>query len=235
MHVARCSGAASGYQNVVILVEIVIVVVSPRRAKIARVAVTVVLRTRSIVLGAGLPVGRGLSVARTIAFEPSDERSTIVPRLVVWVVVDLHDRVHGQGRSIKSSLFEILLRRRPGLVDVLQVLESAKLGYPAADISTLLVVLESLADGIEDAPVASWVVADTGDVLPVPPVGADIIVDEQHLVPLGTEAPVNIEVLRHETGYVLACTVRRVARVEKLALGGVDQAHPRSAILEPLD
>jgi hypothetical protein len=52
-----------------------------------------------------------------------------------------------------------------------------------------------LLDGIEDSRFTARVVAYAGDVLPVAPVAADVVVDEHALVPFGAESPVELEVL----------------------------------------
>lgn len=80
-----------------------------------------------------------------------------------------------------------------------------------------------LLDGIEEARFAG-VVPHAGGVLPVAPVAAEVVVDEEALVPLRAEAPVEAKVFREVRCHVLAESVAGVAGEEEFAHAGVDEA-----------
>lgn len=110
----------------------------------------------------------------------------------------------------------------------------AQLIHPGGDVGALGIVVVGLLDGVEDARFTARIVAHPSDVLPVAPVGGDVVVDEHALVPLGAETPVKGEVLGEKGSDILACPVRRVARVVEFALAGVNESHARGAIEEAL-
>jgi len=57
----------------------------------------------------------------------------------------------------------------------------------------VFVVVECLFDGVEDAALP-WVVADTGDVLPIAPVTSGVVVHEEAFIPLGSDSPIYVQV-----------------------------------------
>jgi hypothetical protein len=76
-----------------------------------------------------------------------------------------------------TILGKLVLIGRPDLKNVFQFLNVLDFGYPSSNISTVVIVVEGLLDGVEDTGVSAGVVSNTCHVLPVCPVRRHVVVD----------------------------------------------------------
>ena len=95
------------------------------------------------------------------------------------------------------------------------------------------IIVERLLHGVEH-PCFARIIAYSGIVLPVAPIATDIVVDEQALVPLSADAPIDAEVFGKEAGDILSQSIGGVAREEELAHTGIDEAIPRPTLEKTL-
>ena len=98
----------------------------------------------------------------------------------------------------------------PRLKQQLQIVQPPQLLHPHLDIVTLGIVVERLLDRVEH-PGFAGIVAYASVVLPVAPVAAEVVIDQQAFVPFGADAPVNAHVFGEEAGDVLPETIGGVA------------------------
>lgn len=156
-----------------------------------------------------------------------------------WLAVDLEinllEGLRDHDVVDDAVLEQFLLIRGPDLKNVFQLLNVLDLWHPGSHVGAAAVVVKGLLDGVEDASVATRVVAHTSHVLPVGPVGRHIVVDEHTLVPLCSIAPVDAEVLGEEASNILPGSVGSVPCVVELSLRRVDQAHAGGALEESVN
>ena len=97
-----------------------------------------------------------------------------------------------------------------------------KLRNPVVNVLSLGIIVNCLLNRIEHSAGGTWVISDPGNILPITPVAADVVVDKQILIPLCTQTPVNAKMLREITGDVLTCSVRGVASKVQLTLARIN-------------
>jgi hypothetical protein len=111
----------------------------------------------------------------------------------------------------------------------LGILKPAQFFHPGLAIFSMSIVIAALLDRIEHPRFSSGVITDPRHILPVAPVGADIVIDQHTFVPFCSQLPVDPQVLGQITGYVLPGSVARVAREQQFSLAGVNETCSRGA------
>lgn len=158
-----------------------------------------------------------------------------VPRRAYGIEVDPHQRICDHDVVRELIPLKLFIARSPNLKGILQVFDAFNLGYPCAGVPSSSVIIKSLFDRVEDAIVGSRVIADSGSVLPVAPVGPNVVVDQIGFVPLGSVAPVNLEILGQETCHDLPGPVGSVTGVVQLPLRSVDETQPCPTLEEAVE
>jgi hypothetical protein len=130
---------------------------------------------------------------------PSSSAST--PSASSSTTSSIHRKVDSDQRSLhplcslQAETPFFFVRHTPRLEDSHQVLVAdlsisawttniSKLRHPSSNVLSFGIVIESLFYGIEDSRIASRVVANAGNILPVTPVARDVVVNQVHLVPV---------------------------------------------------
>lgn len=124
--------------------------------------------------------------------------------------VDSLQRLAHHLTLLQFPLLPRIVIHLPRLEQQLQIVQPPQLLNPYLDILTLGIVVERLLDRVEH-PSLPGVVAYASVVLPIAPVAAKVIIDQQAFVPFRADAPVDTEVFGEEAGDVLPETIRGVA------------------------
>lgn len=105
---------------------------------------------------------------------------------------------------------------------------------PVLHVATVRVVVLRLLENVEK-PEAPRIVADASGVVPVAPVAAHVVVDQQGLEPLCAHVPVDAQIFGQEAGHVLAAAIGHEARGGQLSHIGVHEGKARFAARPQLE
>ena len=100
--------------------------------------------------------------------------------------------------------------------------DMGEFGQPKLHVSAAGVVIAGLGEDVEIA-VFAWVAADACYIVPVAPVGAGVIVDEEAFEVFGAHLPVHFQVFYQKRGHILAAAVAHKAGGIEFAHVGVDE------------
>merc|ERR1711964_382416 len=110
--------------------------------------------------------------------------------------INLQQRTLHPIQPLQTNLLPPLLPDRPRLKDLGRLRQISQFRHPSLNIIAIRVIIKRLLNRIEDPRFATRIIAYASEVLPITPVGREVVVHEHRLVPLRTNAPIDLQMLR---------------------------------------
>ena len=108
-----------------------------------------------------------------------------------------------------------------GVADLLHRVEDSSLSRIVAYASGVSILRESVGDSQA---------TERRYLLPIAPIAANVVISKQTLIPLSANPPIDTQMLRKKTGYILAQAITRISREEQLPHTSIDESSPRRAL-----